>query len=274
MAVDIIILTKDKTDYLFKCLDSIRNNTSTEHHIYIGDTGSNEVSISKIIKYCKDNFPERNVSLIRYNYYSFAKNNNHIVNNHTTNDVVLFCNNDIEFTDPCIDEMYKVVTDSDKIGSVGCKLLFPNGTVQHAGQVAWTEDKQSGEWSKYFDKDKLEVSHRGIGQQDSTNLFSSRDSVMGNTGAMMMISKPAFIDVGGFPEEYMECFEDVELNMRLKLAGYDNTYIGYVKAIHHESTTRGKNRTAIMKLESDYLNNLFPYWNSLSQDEQSKLRTQ
>lgn len=272
MAVDVIILTKDKTEYLFKCLDSIRNNTNIDHHIYIGDTGSSDDSINKIVQYCKQHYPEKNISLIRYNYYSFAKNNNHIVNNHSTSDVVLFCNNDIEFTDPCVDEMYKVIVDNDKIGSVGCKLVFPNGTVQHAGQVAWTEEKQNEEWSKYFDKDKLEVSHRGIGQQDTSNLFSSRDSVMGNTGAMMMINKQVFVDVGGFPEEYMECFEDVELNMRLKLAGYNNTYIGYVKATHHESTTRGKDRTAIMKLESDYLNNLFPYWNGLSQDEQEKLR--
>lgn len=272
MAVDIIILTKDKTDYLFKCLDSIRQNTSVDHHVYIGDTGSSADSIKNIVQYCKSNFPDKNVSLLRYNYYSFAKVNNHVVNNHCTNDVVLFCNNDIEFTDPCVDEMYKVITNSDNIGSVGCKLLFPNGTIQHAGQYAWVEEKQNAEWKKYFKEDKLEVSHRGIGQQNSNNLFSTRDSVMGNTGALMMINKQAFVDVGGFPEGYMECFEDVELNMRLKLAGYDNTYIGYVTATHHESVTRGKDRTAIMKLESDYLNNLFPYWNNLSVDEQLKLQ--
>lgn len=268
MGLDIIILTKDKTDYLFNCLDSIINATTIDYHVYIGDTGSSAESIAKIAKYCKDKFPKKNVSLIKLNYYNFAKNNNHIANNYSTNDYILFCNNDVEFTDPCVDELYKVATQSKTTGSVGCKLIFPNGKIQHAGQFAFThKPEQAAGWT--FDQDKLEVSHRGI--NEDAEGFSTKESVLGNTGAMLMVSKQAYDSVNGFPETYIECFEDVEFNMRLKLAGYDNVYVGYVKAIHHESTTRGKDKTAMLKLATDYLNGLFPYWNKLTHDQQQLL---
>ena len=267
MGVDIVILNKDKTDYLFKCLNSIIDNTSIDYHVYIGDTGSTSKNLKKIIKFCKRKFTKRNVSLIRYNYYHFGKNNNDVVFNHSKNDTILFCNNDIEFTDTCVDDLYTALTTAKNVGTVGCKLVFPNGNIQHAGQFAYTH-KPTYEWP--FEQDKLEVSHRGINEPDG-DVFNTIEPVMGNTGAMLMINKQVFTKIKGFPEKYMECFEDVELNMRLKLAGYNNIYVGTTKATHHESVSRGKDRTALMKLTKDYINHLFPFWNKLTHNQQQLL---
>ena len=123
MALDIIIPTKGKTDYLFKCLQSIIDTTTIGYHIYIADTGSTKEEFASIIKFLKDKFrKDRNVSIFQYDYYNFAKINNHVVENYCESDTLLFCNNDIELIDPCVDGLYDLAR-REKVGTAGCRLL-------------------------------------------------------------------------------------------------------------------------------------------------------
>ena len=63
-------------------------------------------------------------------------------------------------------------------------------------------------------------------------------SVIGNTAALMMIRKDMFIKLGMFTEIYDYCWEDVDLNIRIKLSGLDNFINGNCVAYHYESKTR------------------------------------
>lgn len=261
MGLDIIIPTKGKTDYLFKCLRSIIDKTSIDYHVHVADTGSTKQEFTDIVKFLTNNFRDkRNASIYQYDYYNFAKINNHVVKNYCDNDVLLFCNNDIELIDSCVDELYAVARD-DTVGTVGCRLLFEDGSVQHAGQIAFTH-RPNG-WP--FPQDKLEVTHRGL---RTRKRFKSRESVMGNTAALMCVETIKFNQVHGFNTRYNECFEDVEFNMELLLAGYNNTYIDDYSATHAESVSRTKSAEAMEKLKHDYIDNLYPFWKQLSTDQQ------
>tara|TARA_R110002167_G_scaffold9579_14_gene44335 strand:- start:1765 stop:2577 length:813 start_codon:yes stop_codon:yes gene_type:complete len=262
--VDIIIPTKGKTDYLFKCLQSIIDNTTVPYHVHIADTGSTSEEYTDIVKFLTTKFRDKkNASLYKYTYYNFAKINNDVVKNHCTNDLLLFCNNDIQLIDSCIDSMVPVAM-KDGNGTVGCRLLFENGNVQHAGQVAFTHRPEG--WSE--DYDRLEVTHRGL---NTTNRYADEESVMGNTAALMMVTRETFYLVGGFNNQYNECFEDVEFNMEVCLAGYNNIYLDSVSAIHAESVSRTKSREAIERLLEDYNKNLVPYWANMSEYNQKIL---
>lgn len=262
MGLDIIIPTKGKTDYLFKCLQSIIDKTTIDYHVYIADTGSTKQELASITKFVIDKFQEKkNVSIFQYDYYNFAKINNHVVSNYCEGDTLLFCNNDIELIDACVDVLYDLAR-RDGTGTAGCRLLFEDGSVQHAGQIAFTH-RPNG-WP--FPQDKLEVTHRGL---RTRKRFESVESVMGNTAALMCVEREKFDQIGGFNVKYNECFEDVEFNMNMLLAGYNNIYTDDCSATHAESVSRTKSPQAMKKLERDYLDNLYPFWNQLTVDNQN-----
>jgi GT2 family glycosyltransferase len=60
------------------------------------------------------------------------------------------------------------------------------------------------------------------------------------TGALMILRKSAFLHVGGFDaRRYPTSYNDVDLWLRLRDAGYRCVYNPEVQATHHESHTRG-----------------------------------
>lgn len=265
--LDIIILTKGRVDYLTKCINSILAKTSkTKYHVHVCDTGSDEVDFKKIVNLLQSKFKEtKNVSLHKFDYYNFAKINNAVVSEHCEAPVILFCNNDVELIDNCIDRMYHEIQATSNIGTVGCRLLYKNGKVQHAGQTAFTHNPPG--WH-HQPSPKLEVTHRGIG---TTHRYRDREEVVGNTAALMMIKRQVFYNIGGFVEHYKECFEDVQLNMESIINGYTNIYLDCVQAYHSESVTRTKTQQAMMLLEQDYFNTLSPWWNSLDSNVQNNI---
>ena len=61
---------------------------------------------------------------------------------------------------------------------------------------------------------------------------------------MMIVKKDAFDSVGGFTEELAVAFNDVDLCLKLRAAGYLIVYDPYAEATHHESVSRGDEYTA------------------------------
>jgi GT2 family glycosyltransferase len=74
-----------------------------------------------------------------------------------------------------------------------------------------------------------------------------------------MIRKSVFEKCGYFNENYVSCFEDVELNLKCLLLGYDNYYDGSLVSYHYESQTRMEDSENMNKLIQDYQKNLLPF---------------
>ena len=81
------------------------------------------------------------------------------------------------------------------------------------------------------------------------------NSVIGNTAALMMIYKKVFVKYGMFNESYRHCFEDVELNLKIKIGGFKNLTNSNCVAHHLESATREIKKGEI-EMTEDY-NKLF-----------------
>jgi len=73
-----------------------------------------------------------------------------------------------------------------------------------------------------------------------------------------MIRKELFIKSGMFNQEYISCFEDVELNIKTLSMGLKNYTCSDCVAYHYESQTRNDDPENLEKLKYDYLNNLLP----------------
>lgn len=57
-------------------------------------------------------------------------------------DKLLFLNDDVELKTDAITHCIKILDDNPVVGTVGIKLLFPDGTIQHGGHVLFYKDRK------------------------------------------------------------------------------------------------------------------------------------
>jgi GT2 family glycosyltransferase len=244
--VSIVIPTKNKFDLLKDCVESFYNHCDKNlFEIIVADTGSNEDE-KELIREFLLNF--NNTKLIQYDYYNFSKINNDVVKNHINYDseFVLFCNNDIKILNDVICHMFKVFEENPLAGTVGSRLHFKDNTIQHDGILVFYLEK----------KNYLGVTHNNF--NNYYNFQVGIREVVGNTAALMMIRKNTFLKCGLYNENYTECLEDVELNLKCITLGYKN-YMSNAVSYHYESQTRNEDSLKVERFNNDYKNLLGPF---------------
>jgi GT2 family glycosyltransferase len=252
--VSVIIPTKGNVDLLIKCVDSIYEKDSYPNiKIYIADTGSSDLEKNRIkeeiiLKHSLYSDRVREIILLEYDYYNFAKINNDVVKNHIDldTDILLFSNNDIELYNNAISRMVDIFNKNKNVGTVGSRLYYADGTIQHSGVIAFIgQDRRIG------------LSHKGL--KSYYNHHTNNKEVFGNTAAFMMIKKNIFNIIGGFNENYIECFEDVELNVECLNRSLKNIFAADAICYHYESQTRNADPKKLTKESEDYMKRIIPF---------------
>ena len=128
--------------------------------------------------------------------------------------------------------MVSIVLDPG-IGAVGAKLLYPDRTLQHGGIVLGIGGV---------------AGHSHPGLPESEPGYFARmvlpQEVSAVTGACLAVRAEAFAACGGFDAEHLAvAFNDVDLCLRLRAAGYRNVWTPHARLIHHESKSRGAEDT-------------------------------
>lgn len=237
----IIIPTKNDFKLIKNAVESIVKFTKgIDYTIFVVDTGSNEEVLNSTKKLCT----KHKCELLLYNWYQFGKLNNEVAYNLPEEyQKLCFVNNDVVLIEDTLSLLSKVL-DEKNIGTVGCKLLFENKKIQHAGMCV-------------VNKTKVHFSHRGLNQ--NSELFSNQEKIIGNTAALMGINRETFNRIGGFDETTIECYDDVILNLKCLILGLDNVYCGQTWAYHLESQTRKKEEDKTKKMVGDLTNVLVPF---------------
>jgi GT2 family glycosyltransferase len=247
--VAVVIPSKGKLDLLFGCLNSlIEHSNKDNYEVFLADTGSSEYEKKLIGEFINSNKDNIIINLIEYDYYNFAKINNDVVKNHISNkfNFLLFLNNDVKILTNVIDSMLNIFNKNNKIGTVGGRLHYEDNTIQHDGIFV-----------KLIKDNNIVVSH--IGLRSYYKFSTTLKKVIGNTGALLMIRKNVFDKVGMFNESYINCFEDVELNLQCILHGYENYLDPNSVAYHYESVSRNENPDNLENLKIDYISRLRPF---------------
>ena len=138
---------------------------------------------------------------------------------------LLFLNNDTEALAGWFDPLVRVLDHEPDVGAVGCKLLYPDGTIQHAG-VAFGE-VEGGPALVGF--------HRWHQSPADTPGANRRCDMQAVTAACVLIRREAFDAAGGFDEGYWNGYEDVDLCLRLRDMGWRIVYEPRAQLIHYES---------------------------------------
>lgn len=226
--ISIIIPSRDNYEYISKCLDSLFELTGySNYELIVVDNQSNQTDVK--ILYSNYESRYKNFVLIEENCpFNFSRACNQGAAK-ATGDLLLFLNNDTEVIDPDWLTNLAGVLQIPGVGVVGPKLLYPDGSVQHAGIVIGLE----GHASHVFMGVKSDI-YTPYGYVDWMR------NVSAVTGACMMVRRDVFEKVGGFDESLTLAFGDVDLCLRIIDAGYRVVYTPDVQLIHYEGKTRGK----------------------------------
>lgn len=223
----IIIPTKDHSDDLKGLIASIYNHTNPQlFEVIILDNNSSEPKTYELFEELKKNHD--NITILSASYdFNWSRLNNQGISAAKGN-VFLFLNNDVQIThDGWLERLMENALRED-IGVVGNLLLYPDGTIQHAGVVIGLNG-----WADHI--------YQGMNPEHNANPFVSpmvRRNVSAVTGACMAISKDTLERISAFDESFIVCGSDVEICLRANAYGLRNLYLPEVKMIHHESKTR------------------------------------
>ncbi|MDH5499057.1 MAG: FkbM family methyltransferase, partial [Nitrospira sp.] len=139
---------------------------------------------------------------------------------------LVFLNNE---TIPQLDWLKPLVSEVEEhpeVGIVGSKLLFADGSIQHAGVVF-----MRAPLSPYHIYQSASSADPGINQ---------RREFQAVTAACMLIRRELFVKFHGFDESFINGFEDVDLCLKVRQSGYHVVYQPRSVVYHLESQTPGR----------------------------------
>lgn len=243
--VSIVIPSKNCYNNLKACVESVLNKSSYKNiEIIIVDNGSNQ---REVLNYYEQLVMKNNIKIVYFNkYFRFGKLCNKGVEE-AAGDFIVFLNNDTEVISEGWIETLLGYAQFDEVGAVGCKLLYPDKTIQHAGVICVGSRVAEHIGRRYYHED---VSFDGI--------FQSVHDVTVVSAACMMIKKKVFLNVGQFDEMIVpNGFGDVEFCLRLLASGYTNVYTPDAALFHYESKSRG---SAVENFEKFYITEQYPQY--------------
>jgi GT2 family glycosyltransferase/glycosyltransferase involved in cell wall biosynthesis len=139
---------------------------------------------------------------------------------------VLFLNNDTIPHAGWLEGMLASADSDPTIGITGAKLLYDNGTIQHAGVVCGSRDGDPFPYHVYLCQ-----------PADAPHVNREREFQM-VTGACLMIRRELLERIGGFDEGYTNGHEDLDLCLRAREAGSRVVYSPDSVVTHLESRTK------------------------------------
>lgn len=228
--VSIVIPNMDHVDDLKKCIDSITaKSTWKRWEIVIVENNSKEPGTFEYYRSIESR-PE--IRVVRWEGgFNFSAICNHGVRA-AKGDYILLLNNDIQVITPDWLEQMLMFAQRDDVGAVGAMLYYPDDTIQHAGVILGIGGV-AGHSHKYFERGKYGYASR----------LTIAQNLSAVTAACCMISRDAWERVDGLDEDFTVAFNDVDLCMRIRKAGYLIVWTPYAELYHFESKSRGAEDT-------------------------------
>lgn len=140
---------------------------------------------------------------------------------------LLFLNDDVQVLEAEWLESLVEHAQRSEVGVVGAQLLYPDGSVQHAGMAL---DPQG--------RGRHVFRHLRRDDPGYFGLALSQRNVIGVTGACLMTRRDVFERLGGFDEAHTIINGDLDYCLRSWEAGLLNVYTPHATLIHHELASR------------------------------------
>jgi len=236
--VSIIIATRDGVDLLRPCMESVLGsieNFPAPVEILLVDNDSIDPATLDYMAGLSS------IPAIRQLSFRGAFNWSAINNTaaaEATGDVLIFLNNDtvVLAKDWCLELATNAMRPD--VGAVGARLLYADGTIQHAGVVVGIEGV---------------AGHECVGETPEAGGYFGRGHLLRSaaavTGACMATRRTLFQQMdGGFDELNLKvAFSDIDYCMRVRQAGFRVVYNPFAVLYHLESKSRGRELSQAQK---------------------------
>lgn len=231
--ITLAILTKNHLDLIKNCCESIFQKVNYSNIVLmIIDTGTTESSVLQYYSTLENSCNSKNwkFKLIKLDSFCYSKNYNEVIKNYVDTEYVLIQNNDTVAINDYVSEMMSVGI-IQKVGSVGCRMFYPDGTIQHDGQTFYAGPNNSYSGGTHLNlrvkKETLNSTEHGIKLVD------------GNTAAGALMRTKDFLKVDGFDEQYKDIYQDVDLMAKIPVILNKFNYCNRKALIYHiDNATR------------------------------------
>lgn len=221
--VGVIILNYKVKEEVLNCISAVKESDYTDLKILIVDNNSCD-GLEEALK----QIPGDGFEFIQTgDNLGFTGGNNIGIKKLLEEDCkyIFVLNPDTKINRSCIRELVTAIESNSTIGIVGPKILFEDGkTIWYAGGN--------------LDLNNVLGNHRGVNETDigKYDVPEETDFV---TGAAVMIKTEVLNKVGLFDERYFMYFEDADLCLRAKKAGYKVIYYPKAVVLHKNAQSSG-----------------------------------
>lgn len=133
---------------------------------------------------------------------------------------LLFLNNDTRVAPSALGRALRVFGEEERVGVVGARLILPDGRLQEAGSIVWSDGSCLG---------------YGRGGDPDDPRWTFRRDVHYCSGAFLLTPRWLFRELGGFDERFAPAYyEDTDYCMRVRAAGYRVVFEPGVTVAHFE----------------------------------------
>ena len=217
--VSIVVPTYGKLDYTARCLRAIAAS---------GDAASFEVIVLEDASGDPAMAALRNVPGLRYHEnpenLGFLKSCNQSLALARGRHICLL-NNDTEPQPGWLDALLATFQAHPRTGLVGAKLVYPDGRLQEAGGIVWSD---ATAWNY------------GRLQDPNAPQFCYAKEVDYVSGAAIVLPADVWRQLGGFDEHFLPAYcEDTDLAFRVRAAGMEVRLQPEAVVVHHEGISHG-----------------------------------
>lgn len=239
--ISIIIVNWNGKKYLHECLDSIYDQSYQDFEVILVDNGSTDGS----------QYNDTRVELVNnYKNLGFTKANNIGVAN-AKGDWVVFLNYDtVVHKDWLLELMNTALYNSYKYKSpaAACSRIL----IYNDGSRVWEEgaDKDT-----LVNADGIDVNYLGISwcSNYKRKFEPTEDKEIGcASGCSLMIKKSVFEEIGGMDDDYFMYHDDVDLSLRIRLAGY-KIFLSSKSLVSHKYEFKRQTKDKFFNLEKNRL---------------------
>jgi GT2 family glycosyltransferase len=261
--VSILIPTRDRAELLGPCVAGLLGATDYPAlEVLVVDNGSARAETFALFESWKGD--ARVQVLPAPGPFNYARLNNQAAAA-ARGEVLLLLNNDTEVTEPgWLAEMVSLAV-RPEVGAVGARLLYPDGTLQHAGVVLGFGWPRGVAGHVYLAEPGDHLGERAM--------LGAVRGVSAVTAACLAVRRESYLAVGGMDEaELAVAFNDVDFCLKLGARGLRNLWTPFATLLHKESASRGRDldmakaarlerEVAVMRARWGALLDEDPHWN-------------
>ena len=212
--LSVSIVNTNSRELLLACLETLRGVNA---ELVVLDNASEDGSVEAL----RERFLDVRV-LVQNFRAGFGANHNTVIRA-TTGRYVYVLNEDTTADDWALDRIVAYLDANPRVAVLGPRLVYPDGRLQDS---AWRFPTPFVAGVGLLTAGKVGV------KQSRGNAVRGVDWVM---GAALVLRREALDEVGLFDEEFFLYSEEVDLQFRLRQAGWEVRYFPEATVVHHES---------------------------------------